>query len=223
MLPALALAGAVAVALVAPPAPSRWMTDATGTLGRAEVAALDAKLEAFERQTGHQLVVYVGRSTQGEPIEEWAARAFEAWRIGRVKLDDGAALFVMLDDRAARIEVGYGLEPRLTDAQASRILRDVLAPAMARGDLAGALTGSVDAMSSAIGGGGGAPPGRVALEVPWFVYAVAGVLFLALLIWKPRLALFFLMMLSGRRRGSGPGGFQGGGGRSGGAGATGRW
>jgi uncharacterized protein len=222
---ALALFGLVLAQVPAPP--SRWVTDQTGTVPPAQVAALDAELEAFERSTGHQLVVFVGRTTGGEPIEDWAAKTFEAWKVGRAKLDDGAALFVMLDDRAARIEVGYGLEDRLTDAQSARIMRGVIVPRLAKGDVGGGVTEGARAIISALGGEAqpGPPAFTVDERVKWGAFAVFAALFLAFAIWKPRTAWFLLMMLfNSRRRGSGSGGgFHGGGGRSGGGGATGRW
>lgn len=225
-----ALALAVSLAAAAPPAPTDWVTDAAGVLGPAR-AQLDAELAEFSRRTGHQVLVYVGRSTGGEPIEDFAVRAFEAWKPGKKGLDDGAVLFVMVDDRAARIEVGYGLEPVLTDLEAARILRDQLVPRMRAGDPAGAVQGAARAMLQVLGGGGAqAPP---ATELPpgverakWVAMAVLGGLFVVLAIFKPRWALFLVFLLArGGHRGGKPGGggFRGGGGRSGGGGATSRW
>jgi uncharacterized protein len=209
---------------VAPP--TRWVTDDAGAMSPAARTALDEKLEAYQRDTGHQVVVYIGRTTQGEPIEDWAARTFAQWKIGRQGLDDGVALFVFTQDRSARIEVGYGLEGTLPDALSARILRSTLLPQMATGNVDAAISGTVDAITRTLGGGGQPPlpaqahPARIAF------FVVAFILFIALAIWQPRLAWLLLMMLSGRRgggRGGGGGGFSGGGGRSGGAGASGRW
>lgn len=223
---------ALALAVLSVSAPARWATDDTGTVPAAVVQQLDGRLEAFEKSTGHQVVLYVGRTTGQEPIEDWAVRTFKEWKVGRKGLDDGAALFVFLDDRAARIEVGYGLEPTLTDAQASRILRERLIPRMARGDVAGGLHQAVDGILSTIAGQTGPPPGG---EAPGGVAVSPGqrtvmiigiVLLVALFIFNPRLGMMVLMMILHRGRGGGPGGgggWRGGGGRSGGGGATGRW
>jgi uncharacterized protein len=233
MLRALAIAALVAGAPATLPAPGRWVTDQTGQVAAADRQALDRELEAFEQSSGHQVVVFVGHTTGGEPIEDWAVRTFEAWKVGRAKLDDGVALFVMLDDHTARIEVGYGLEDKLTDVQSSRILREVLIPRMRAGDVTGAVTGATRAIVTQLGGSGAQPaPQGVVLpdRAKMIAMAVIGGLFLVLLIAKPRAALFLLMLLSGRRRDGrrgggfgGGGGFMGGGGRSGGGGATGRW
>lgn len=229
MLAALALAALAALAVTAP---TRWATDETGTVPAAVIQQLDRRLEAFEKSTGHQVVLYVGRTTGQEPIEDWAVRTFKEWKVGRKGLDDGAALFVFLDDRAARLEVGYGLEPVLTDARASRILRERLIPRMAEGDIAGGLHQAVDGILSTIAAEPGPPPERGA---PFGVEISPGqtaatiivlVLLVALFIFNPRLGMAVLWMLLHRGRGGGPGGgggWRGGGGRSGGGGASGHW
>ena len=74
------------------------------------------------------MLVWVGTTTDGEPIEDFAERAFEAWKVGRAGLDDGVVLFVFADDRTVRIEVGYGLEPVLPDAICSRIITERITP-----------------------------------------------------------------------------------------------
>src|SRR5512143_1299875 len=67
-----------------PPAPTRWCTDEAGFLSRPTVDSLDARLENYERQTGHQLLVWIGRSLgRDQALEDWAVRAFEAWKVGR--------------------------------------------------------------------------------------------------------------------------------------------
>ncbi len=216
---------ALVLALAAPPA--RWVTDEAHALSATQRAAIDARLELFEKTTGHQVLVYLDQTTGTVPLEDFAVRTFKEWRVGRAGLDDGAVLFVFLRDRAARIEVGYGLEATLTDVESSRILREVLSPGMASGDVDGAVAKAVDAIIAALGnvpGPSSAPAFPAPPPLPGWAVAVAVALFILLAIWKPRLAWFLLMMMTGRRRGrSGGGGFHGGGGRSGGAGASGRW
>src|SRR4029450_1351061 len=94
----------------------------------------------------------------------WAARAFQAWGIGRKGHDDGVAIFILTQDRKARIEVGYGLEGQLTDLVAGRIIRARLRPQLAAGNGDAAVTATVDGVLRALGGDAGAvdeaPPGR---------------------------------------------------------------
>jgi uncharacterized protein len=227
-----------------PPAPSRWATDEAGFLSRQTVSALDARLEDFERRTGHQVLVYVGRTLgEGAVIEDWAARVFASWKVGRRGLDDGLVLFVMAEDRKVRIEVGYGLEDRVPDVRAFRVIDDILVPGFRAGRQDEALDKAVTALLGYISGGEApaddadrpsraAPRGRNVVNV--IFGGLAALVFLFILVTNPSLAVWLLFsILSGGRggggggrggwRGGGGGGFRGGGGRSGGGGASGSW
>ncbi len=135
-----------------PPAPVRWATDEAGFLSPDTVALLDARLEAYEKATGHQILVYVGRTTGGVAIEEWAVKAFEAWKVGRKGLDDGLVLFIMAGDRKVKIEVGYGLEERVPDASAFRIINEVLVPGFRSGQQDAAVSEAVAGLLSLVSG-----------------------------------------------------------------------
>src|ERR1041385_7141527 len=111
MLAALVAAAAVAATPI-PPSPTRWVTDTAGLMSPQGRAAVDAKLEAYERTTGHQVVVWIGKTIDGADLADWAVRTFAAWKVGRKGLDDGIAMFVLADDRKIDIEVGYGLEDK---------------------------------------------------------------------------------------------------------------
>jgi uncharacterized protein len=213
-----------------PSVPDRWVTDAAGFLSEAVRQDLDSRLAEFERSTGHQLIVYIGRTTGDAPIEDWAVRAFESWRVGRKGIDDGLVLFLMTDDRRMRIEVGYGLEGTVTDAVASRIIHEVMTPSLQAGDNDGAVRNAVDSLISVLGGKGesGTPATPAAkrlspVQLIFIGFLVLG--FLILLITHPALAIWLLINLisGGRGGGGGGGGFSGGGGRSGGGGASGSW
>jgi len=201
--------------------------------------SLDTQLEAYERYSGHQLLVYIGNTTGGVPIEDWAVRAFQAWKVGRKGLDDGLALFIMSEDHRLRIEVGYGLEGQVPDAMASRIVSEVIVPRVQAGDRDGAVASGMDAVArtlagrglseSPVPGRGERVNGRRPLTIGQLVvFGVVSVLFLVLLATNPGLAIYLVAsILSGNRegsyRGGGGGGFGGGGGRSGGGGASGSW
>lgn len=229
-----------------PPSPTRWVTDNAGFISEGTRGALDLKLEAYQQQTGHQLLVWIGRSTGDTPIEDWAASAFKAWRVGRKGIDDGLVVFVMADDRKIRIEVGYGLEPVVTDAKASQIIREVMAPRIRAGDRDGAITAAVEQLENVIGGGDvSAPPSstyrrtpdqRKASPVQAILCGAILLIVVIFLITHPSMALLLLSsFFSGRGggggfyggggggNGGGGGGFSGGGGSSGGGGASGSW
>jgi uncharacterized protein len=220
-----------------PEAPAHWVTDRAAFLTSAASSELDHRLAAYQSQTGHQVLVYLDRTTGGVPIEDWAVKAFQKWKIGRKGLDDGAALFVFSDDRKLRIEVGYGLEDRVTDALASRIIDERMVPRIRAGDRDGAVREGVAALLTAIGAHPGtgqavaqspAPP----LSLGHIIFgAVVILLILGFAITHPSLAWLMLMSIGSGRGGGGGfsggggggGGFSGGGGRSGGGGASGSW
>jgi uncharacterized protein len=217
-----------------PPPPTRWVTDEVGFVSPAAQQRLDARLQGYERTSGHQILVWIGRTTQPAPTEDWTVRAFQAWRVGRKGIDDGLVLFIFTEDHKIRIEVGYGLEPVVTDAQASRVIREVIAPRIRAGDPDGAVQAGVEALTQLIGGPGAsdrtiARPQRAPISpFQGIALAVIGLLVLGFLITHPSLAALLLVnIFSGGRGGwgggGGGGGFSGGGGRSGGGGATGSW
>lgn len=148
----LAGATAAAQALVEVPPLTAPVTDLTGTLTPDQVAALDAKLRAFERAKGSQVAVLILPTTGPEAIEQYSIRVAEAWKLGREGVDDGAILVVARDDRKLRIEVGYGLEGALPDAIANRIIDEAIVPAFRRGDYYGGIATGVDRMLRVIEG-----------------------------------------------------------------------
>ena len=64
-----------------PPAPTRWVTDTAGFMSAEGLRSLDTQLEAYEHSAGHQLLVYIGKTTGGVPIEDWAVRTFQSWKV----------------------------------------------------------------------------------------------------------------------------------------------
>jgi uncharacterized protein len=226
-----------------PPAPTRWATDQAGFLSRQAVERLDARLEAYERQTGHQILVWIGRTLgEGASLEDWAVRTFEAWKVGRKGIDDGLVLFILAEDRRIRIEVGYGLEGQVPDIYAYRVINNILAPGIREGRPDDAVDAAVTALMGYISGdakAAGDEPPRKPRRLEDKVKGIFGglvLLFLIILfITNPSFALWLLInILAGGGRGGrgggggwggggGGGGFSGGGGRSGGGGASGGW
>ncbi|HEV2262517.1 MAG TPA: TPM domain-containing protein [Candidatus Rubrimentiphilum sp.] len=142
ILAALALAAAVSV----PPRPTEYVTDTTNTLSSTTVENLDGELKHYEDVTGHRVIVWIGQTTGDTALEDWTIAAASQWKIGRKGKDDGAILFMFMQDRKIRIEVGYGLEPSLTDADSSRIINETIRPAMRAGNPDAAVQNGVDRM-----------------------------------------------------------------------------
>ena len=116
------------LALVLPPAPPGRLADYAGLLEPEAARRIDARLAEHEQRTGSQMVVAIFRSLEGEDLEDFSIRLAQQWRIGREGLDDGVILLVFLEERRVRLEVGYGVEPVIPDAEAGRIIREVIAP-----------------------------------------------------------------------------------------------
>ena len=220
-----------------PPVPDQWVTDTAGFLSPQTVSSLNSRLKAYQDQTGHQLLVYIGKTTGDDPIEDWANKAFEKWKVGRKGIDDGLVLFIMAQDHRLRIEVGYGLEGQVSDALAGRIINEIIAPRIRAGDPNGAVTAGIDAVAAVISGQGlpfpaqqrpGRGQPRPLTLGQLVLYGIIGLVILIVLITNPSLAIWLLMSVmsgGGRSRDGwgGGGGFSGGGGRSGGGGASGSW
>ena len=134
-----------------PPLQAR-VTDLTGTLSRAQTAELEQQLAAFEAKKGAQIAVLMVPTVQPETIEQYAVRAFEQWKLGRKKVDDGVLLVIAKDDRKLRIEVGYGLEGALTDATAKRIISDDIVPQFQRGDFSAGVAAGVSRIIKVVDG-----------------------------------------------------------------------
>ncbi|MCB2052592.1 MAG: TPM domain-containing protein, partial [Novosphingobium sp.] len=122
------------------------VVDNADLLGPAEEAALAAKLESFETTTQRQFVVATVPSLQGYEISDYGYQLGRAWGIGDAERNDGVLLLVAPQERKVRIEVGYGLEPYLTDAMSSMIIRDRITPRFRDGDMAGGIVAGTDAI-----------------------------------------------------------------------------
>ncbi len=237
--------GSVAEAQEIPAAPTRWVTDSVGFLSPETRSQLDAQLESYERNTGHQILVWIGSTVGQGAVEDFTIKTFTAWRVGRKGIDDGLVLFVFADDRKVRVEVGYGLEDRVPDITANRIIQDRILPKIRAGDRDGAIVDGVAGLTAAIEGEAGSealapdsspeqaqprprPEAKPASLGEKILYGLIGIAILIFVITNPGLAFWLLLQIlsSGGRGGGGGGGgggWSGGGGRGGGGGATGSW
>ena len=140
----------VLAAMTVPPAPAHYVTDTVNALNSATRDAIEGELRAFDAKSGDQVIVWIGNSTGDTPLEEWTAQAGHVWKIGHKGKDNGAILFLFMHDRKVRIEVGYGLESTLTDAQSARIISATILPAIRRGDVDAAVRDGVDGILGVI-------------------------------------------------------------------------
>jgi uncharacterized protein len=221
-----------------PPLSGRVVDDA-GILSEAAKDKLTAYLAEHEKQTGNQVVVVTLKDTGGTDLADYGYQLGRAWGIGQKGKNNGVLIEIAPSIHQTRIDVGYGLEGDLTDAQSKLIIENVMLPAFRKGDYdKGIINGTVNVLRTL----GGNPTGAEAIPeprrhgedsplggIPIFLIIIFLVVF-GRHLWP----LFFLGGLGGGRGGwgggsggwgggSGGGGFSGGGGSFGGGGASGSW
>src|SRR6267378_4876961 len=146
-------AGTLHAAEQLPQIPKRYFNDYAHVVPADVAESLNRKLEDSEKATSSQIVVAVfDKLPANAALEDYTVRTFKAWRPGQQGKDNGAVLFVFVQDRKMRIEVGYGLEGVLPDALGKRIVDDEIAPHFKRGDYDGGLTAGVTALLQAARG-----------------------------------------------------------------------
>jgi len=229
------------------PALTGRVVDNANILSAATKSDLDQKLAALEAKTSRQLVVVTLPSLQGYDISDYGYQLGRAWGIGQKKLNNGVLLIIAPTEHKARIEVGYGLEPIITDALSEVILQSSVLPKFRSGDFNGGVEAGTDALiqqlsldtsaaeakaaaaesqahSDSSGQGSGFTGLIIFLFIAFAIFRVFGG-------WG---FLPFLFMGGGRGGfggggfggggfGGGGGGFGGGGGGFGGGGASGSW
>jgi uncharacterized protein len=124
--------------------PTGDVNDYAGILSPAEKEALEQRCRELRQKTGAELAVVVLDSLHGGEIDDFTNKLFARWGVGQKEQDNGILLLVALQDRKARIEVGYGLEPILPDALAGRILDEQLFPAFREQRYAAGLSAAVN-------------------------------------------------------------------------------
>jgi uncharacterized protein len=148
----LASAPLQAQSLVAVPPLTARVIDQTGTLSTTEQSALEARLAALEQRKGSQIAVLLVPTTSPEALEQYSLRVVEAWKLGRKDVDDGVLVLVAKDDRAVRIEVGYGLEGAIPDATGKRVIDEYILPRFRAGDYPGGISAGVDRLIGLVDG-----------------------------------------------------------------------
>jgi len=161
----LLLSAGYAVAQIELPELTRPVTDLTGTLSKEEIASLETAILSLQKEKGSQIAVLIIASTAPEVIEQFGIRLAESWKIGRAKVDDGVILIVAKDDRAMRIEVGYGLEGAIPDAIAKRIIEERIIPQFRAGNFFSGIEEGVNALAAIIRGEELPPPAETGSEV----------------------------------------------------------
>lgn len=240
---ALGLASGLARAEPTFPALTGRVVDNANLLDASSRQQLERLLTAHEKATTDQIVVVTLPDLQGQSIEDFGYQLGRHWGIGQKGKDNGALLIVVPSERRLRIEVGYGLEDRLTDAQSSVIINSVITPAFRRGAYGEGIVAGVSAMLQVLGGEPLAEPQRAVGErgeehTPAWAFGLFVLMVIVVFVLQG-------LGLGGRGRGGrgmgggfggglgggfggggfggGGGGFGGGGGGFGGGGSSGGW
>ncbi|MCK4653496.1 MAG: TPM domain-containing protein [Candidatus Cloacimonetes bacterium] len=220
------------------------VNDYGNVLSSKEEMQLERLLRDAQTKTSSQVVLLTIKSLQGENLEDYSLRVADKWKLGQKEFDNGVLLLVAMQEKKIRIEVGYGIEPIITDAKSGFIIRNLIVPYFKKGDYAQGIANGLLAITGLItkefeitdeqlaryqqqqkkGGSSQLPIGFIVFIVMMILMSFGrrgrGGLFTA---------LFLGSMLSGGRGGrssgfgGGFGGFSGGGGGFGGGGASGGW
>ena len=246
-----ALAAQIALDAGMPPVPALTgpVVDEAHLLPAGAFSQLSQKLAAYADANGTQVVVVTLPTLNGYPIEYYGYQLGRHWGIGQKGKNNGVLLVVDSGEKQVRIEVGYGLEGTLTDAQSVLIIHNVIVPRFRKGDFAGGITAGADAILSVLGGHQLAAQQQQVRDrggTGFLMFLILIFVFLPLLRamlgrgarggpgrmgggWLGWLLLGMLSGGGGGRGGGwggggfGGGGFSGGGGSFGGGGASGGW
>ena len=228
---------------VVPDKPAAWVNDYANVLSAGELRALDQQLAGLEQRSSNQIFIAIfNQLPENAYVEDFTVKLYEKWRPGLADKDNGILIAVFVADRKVRMEIGYGLEDVVTDAQAGMLIRDVIGPEFKQENYFAGLDAVIKILIPTVEGKYKLPvPKKEKKGIPFSMMVVAFFLFIFLtrIFRGPRatgygthtrsggLAGPFIFGGFGGSRSSGGGfggGFSGGfGGMSGGGGASGSW
>lgn len=140
------------LAYTSPGQPAGFVNDYAGMLTPPERQALEEKLINFEKETTNEIAVVTIQSLEGDTIENFANELFNEWKIGKKEKDNGILILIAKDDKKIRIEVGYGLEGALTDAQSYWVIDKIMKPAFRKEKYYQGIDAAVDKIFSVVKG-----------------------------------------------------------------------
>lgn len=215
------------------PEPVGFVNDLAEVISPAAEADLEATLEEFSKNTGNEIAVATLKSITEGSIEAEAVHLFEDWKIGKASEDNGVLFLVVPEAREMRIEVGYGLEPVLTDSRAGNIIRDMITPQFKANNYDSGIVEGVVAIKAVLSGQElTQPAAAVNDDDGWLIFLI--IFIIVLIIWFKQKKRQITNQphgfnskksswggFSSGKSGGSFGGFSGG--SSGGGGASGRW
>lgn len=166
----------VARAAYVPPPIAGHVTDAAGKLSASEIATLNQKLADYRTCSSNHIAVFLPASLEGAPVEDVAYVAFNTWKIGEAKKDNGVLLVIATAERKIRIETGKGVGGQLTDLESAEILREVVGPNLKAGRVFAAIDLATTRIGKALGGCAMQAPTSKPLESGEGVHPVLGII-----------------------------------------------
>jgi uncharacterized protein len=238
----LAVAGALLLIVAAQAEPiaqlkaTDYVNDFAHVLDQNSIAQMDDICRQIDEKAHAQIAVVTIHSLDGSDIESYAVDLFHQWGVGSKSKDTGVLILYAINDHRARIEVGYGLEPILTDGKVTSFQREAIR-LMRNGSYSQALLLVTQRVANVIAQEAGiqltmpqlAPAPAEPVEQPGKGLSAGGVILLIIVIlivlFTPLRTVLFWILFSGmfggggsRGGGWGGGGFGGGGGGFGGFG-----
>ena len=136
-----------------PEKPDSWVNDYANVLSAAEKQSLDNMLSGLERRSSNQIFIAIFESMpENYYLDDFAVKLYDKWKPGLAEQDNGLIMVIFIADRKIRIEVGYGLEDVITDAQAGAVIRDQIGPHFRSGDYFVGLKAALDVLIPAAEG-----------------------------------------------------------------------
>src|SRR5579872_6654227 len=129
--------------------PTGYVNDFSGTLDASSKQTLEAYCANLERVTGVQMAIVLVPTLDGDPIDTVANDLYRQWGIGKKGKDEGILIMLAVKDRKSRAEIGYGVEPIISDGAAGGILRQIR-PILQQGNYGGALLAAAQQMGTII-------------------------------------------------------------------------
>ncbi|BDC50709.1 hypothetical protein F183_A30250 [Bryobacterales bacterium F-183] len=182
---------AVCLAQPEPVQPTGVLTDSARLVDAESREAIEQYIASLRQNTGVEVAVLTIPTLNLQPIEDFANGTFRAWGIGQKASNEGVLLVIAMAERKTRIEVGYGLEPILTDGFVGSVQRSARED-LRKGRYGPAIRTMLEAMGSkilqskgllisntAVAGSAGFAFG----SIPWWVYICGGIFLVVGLLW----------------------------------------
>ncbi len=226
-----------------PEKPASWVNDYANVLSSSQNQTLEKQLSDLEKRSSNQIFIAIfNRLPENTYLEGFTVDLYEKWRPGLADQDNGILIVVFIEDRKMRIEVGYGLEDVVTDAQSGMLIRDVIGPEFKKGNYFAGLNNALKMLIPAVEGKyklpvAGKKQKKDGLPLGFFITGFFILIVLSRIFRGPRSRGYGTTRrgtgfggpviwggFGGGSSGGGGGGFSGGfGGMSGGGGASGSW